>query len=217
RELLRELQDALRSDEFQLYFQPIVDVASGRICKAEALLRWRHPRRGMVAPVDFIPLAEDSGLIVPIGDWVFRRAAAYAAKWRRERDADFQVSVNVSPVQFTAEEHDPAAWIQCLQALEMPGSAVLVEITERLLMKADGAAKNKLLAFRDAGVQVALDDFGTGYSSMAYLKRFDIDFIKIDQMFVHNIPSDPDDLALCQAMIAMAHRLGLKVVAEGVA
>ena len=99
----------------------------------------------------------------------------------------------------------------------MPGSAVLVEITERLLMKADGASKNKLLAFRDAGVQVALDDFGTGYSSLSYLKRFDIDFIKIDQLFVRNITTESDDLALCQAIIAMAHRLELKVVAEGVA
>ena len=116
-----------------------------------------------------------------------------------------------------AEELDPQAWLANLNEHGASGAAVLVEITERVLLKADSAAKNKLLAFRDAGVQVALDDFGTGYSSLAYLKRFDIDFIKIDQLFVRNITSDPDDLALCQAMIAMAHRLGLKVVAEGVA
>ncbi len=217
RELLRELQEALDRREFELYYQPIVDLATGRIRKAEALLRWHHPQRGMVSPVDFIPVAEDSGLIVPIGDWVFRSAASQVAEWRRRHDAEFQVSVNVSPVQFMSEELDPAEWIAYASSQGLTGATVLVEITERLLMKADGASKNKLLAFRDAGVQVALDDFGTGYSSLSYLKRFDIDFIKIDQLFVRNITADSDDLALCQAIIVMAHRLGLKVVAEGVA
>lgn len=216
RELLRELQQAMERREFELYFQPIVDLTTGLSSKAEALIRWHHPQRGLVAPADFIPLAEDSGMIVPIGDWVFRSAAEQAAKWRKCLSGGFQVNVNVSPAQFMAEEFDPQAWLGCLKGHGAPGAAVLVEITERLLMKADSAAKNKLLAFRDAGVQVALDDFGTGYSSLAYLKRFDIDFIKIDQLFVRNITSDADDLALCQAMIAMAHRLGLKVVAEGV-
>jgi len=217
RKLLRELRLALERGEFELYFQPIVEMGSGRICKAEALLRWHHPQRGMVAPADFIPLAEDSGLIVPIGDWVFRCAAARAAEWRSRHAGDFQVSVNVSPVQFMADGLDPETWIDCVCGYGMHGSAVLVEITERLLMRADGASKNKLLVFRDAGVQVALDDFGTGYSSLSYLKRFDIDFIKIDQLFVRNIEAGSDDLALCQAIIVMAHRLGLKVVAEGVA
>lgn len=216
RELLKELQESIRLDHFELYYQPIVEMATGKVRKAEALLRWQHPRRGMVPPGEFIPLAEDSGLIVPIGDWVFRRAAAQTVEWRARHDAGFQVSVNVSPIQFTTEDLDPEAWIACIREYGMPGSAVLVEITERLLMRADGASRNKLLAFRDAGVQVALDDFGTGYSSLSYLKRFDIDFIKIDQLFVRNITADSDDLALCQAIIAMAHRLGLKVVAEGV-
>lgn len=216
RELLKELQHALERSEFELHFQPIIDLSTGRVCKAEALIRWHHPQHGMVAPADFIPLAEDSGLIVPIGDWVFRTAAAQAMEWREHLDEDFQVSVNVSPAQFMVEDLDPQAWLADINGYRVPGAAVLVEITERVLMKADSAAKSKLLAFRDAGVQVALDDFGTGYSSLAYLKRFDIDFLKIDQLFVRNITTDPDDLALCQAMIAMAHRLGLKVVAEGV-
>lgn len=216
RELLRELREAVENRQFELFFQPIIELSTGRVCKAEALLRWHHPDRGMVPPADFIPLAEDSGLIIPIGDWVFRSATAQAAKWRAAYGADFQVSVNVSPVQFMAEGLDPAEWIACTRHHGVPGAAVLVEITERLLMKADGASKNKLLVFRDAGVQVALDDFGTGYSSLSYLKRFDIDFIKIDQLFVRNIAAGNDDLALCQAIIAMAHRLGLKVVAEGV-
>ncbi|MFA7668312.1 MAG: EAL domain-containing protein [Burkholderiaceae bacterium] len=214
--LLNELQGALANGEFELYFQPIIELSSNRICKAEALLRWRHPRRGLVAPMEFIPAAEDSGLIVPLGDWILREAAMLAARWRAQSSADFQVSVNVSPVQFAAEGLDPAGWIACMERHGLPGSAVLVEITERLLLEVDGESKNKLLAFRDAGVQVALDDFGTGYSSLSYLKRFDIDFIKIDQLFVRNIAPDNDDLVLCQAIIVMAHRLGLKVVAEGV-
>lgn len=217
RDLLKELQHALVHEEFELYYQPIVELATGRVRKAEALIRWHHPQRGLVLPGEFIPLAEDSGLIVPIGDWVFRNAAAQLACWRDQQGSDFQVSVNVSPAQFMDDGLDTDAWLSCVQGHGMPASSVLMEITERVLLKADGAAKNKLLAFRDAGVQLALDDFGTGYSSLAYLKRFDIDFIKIDRLFVHNITSDPDDLALCQAMIAMAHRLGLKVVAEGVA
>ena len=217
RDLLKELQRALAREEFELYYQPIVELSSGRIRKAEALIRWHHPERGLVLPGDFIPLAEDSGLIVPMGDWAFRSVAVQLARWRQQLGGDFQVSVNVSPAQFMDDELDAGAWLSCVQGHGMPASAVLMEITERVLLKADGAAKNKLLAFRDAGVQLALDDFGTGYSSLAYLKRFDIDFIKIDRLFVHNITSDADDLALCQAMIAMAHRLGLKVVAEGVA
>lgn len=217
RELLRELQHAISRREFELYYQPILDLQTGKICKAEALIRWNHPKKGRVAPGEFIPLVEDTGLIIPIGDWAFRSAAAQLAQWRQRLDEDFQVSVNVSPAQFMGEEMDPDAWLKCVQGYGLPPSAVLMEITERVLMKADSVAKNKLLAFRDAGVELALDDFGTGYSSMAYLKRFDIDFIKIDRLFVHNITSDADDLALCQAMIAMAHRLGLKVVAEGVA
>src|SRR5690606_36396287 len=182
---------------FELYFQPIIEMDTGRILKAEALLRWNHPRRGIVAPADFIPLAEDSGLIVPIGDWVFREAIGQASRWRSSHDGELQISVNVSPVQFMSDDLDPAAWIATLRRHGMQGPDVVVEITERLLMKADGASRNKLLAFRDAGVQVALDDFGTGYSSLSYLKRFDIDFLKIDQLFVRNISAGSDDLALC--------------------
>src|SRR5690606_28244194 len=140
RELLRELQEAVEREEFQLYYQRIVKMARRRICKAEALLRWGHPQRGVVPPAVFFAVAEDSGLIVPIGDRVSRAAAEQSAKWRRDYCADFQVSVNVSPAQFMSDEMDPTAWLACLNGLGMPGSAVLVEITERLLMKADGAS-----------------------------------------------------------------------------
>jgi EAL domain-containing protein (putative c-di-GMP-specific phosphodiesterase class I) len=129
---------------------------------------------------------------------------------------DFQVSVNVSPAQFAAEGLSHSAWLEYLQELNLSGHCIVVEITERLLMDAGAAVSSKLLAFRDAGIQVALDDFGTGYSSLSYLKKFNIDYIKIDRSFVCNLAPGTGDIALCEAIIVMAHRLGLKVIAEGV-
>jgi EAL domain-containing protein (putative c-di-GMP-specific phosphodiesterase class I) len=155
-------------------------------------------------------------MIIGIGDWVFRAAALQMAQWRDLSTDEFQISVNVSPVQFQRGGSRIARWLAYLRELGLPGRSIAVEITESLLLEVDDAAKNELLMFRDAGVRVALDDFGTGYSSLSYLKRFDIDYIKIDQSFVRNIAPGSDDLALCEAIIGMAHRLGLKVIAEGV-
>ena len=214
--LLRDLRTALAGDEFRVHYQPIVDMASGRIVKAEALIRWQHPQRGLVSPSEFIPLAEESGLISDIGEWVFRTGARQLAHWRRHFDPRLQLSINKSPVQFRNKENDLKSWFALLDELGLPGDSLVVEITEGLLMEASLLVKKKLLAFRDAGVQVSLDDFGTGYSSLSYLKRFDIDFVKIDQSFVRNLAPDSDDLALCEAIIVMAHKLGIKVVAEGV-
>lgn len=216
RELLNDLQAAVRENQFQLMYQPVVDMRTGRTLKAEALLRWRHPVRGTVGPMDFIPLAEDSGLIVPLGDWVFRTACRQLLQWRRDLHADFVVSINVSPAQFRDSGLDPAIWIAELEALGLPGEALTVEITEQVLMEAGQGANASLLRFRDAGIQVALDDFGTGYSSLAYLQRFHVDFLKIDQCFVGTLNPESSDRILCQAMIAMAHQLGLKVIAEGI-
>lgn len=216
RDMLRDLQQGLDAKQFTLHYQPIVEMQSKRIAKAEALMRWHHPQHGMVSPVDFIPLAEDSGLIVPMGDWAFHHAASQLAQWRKELDPNFEVSVNVSPVQFEPKGLDPKAWIAGLDALRLPGSAITLEITERLLMEVDENTHSLLLAFRGAGIQVALDDFGTGHSSLSYLKRFNIDLLKIDQSFVINLTRESEDLALCQAIIVMAHQLGMKVVAEGV-
>lgn len=215
RQLTRDLVGALAEEQFVLHYQPIVDLSTGRICKAEALIRWAHPTLGQVSPADFIPFAEDSGMIVGIGDWVFHEAARHTARWRKNH-ADFQTSVNVSPVQFVTDGLDCQKWLAYLQKLRLPGGSIVIEITERLLMDAGPDVSGNLLAFRDAGLQVALDDFGTGYSSLSYLKKFHIDYIKIDQSFVRNLAADTDDLVLCEAIVVMAHRLGLKVVAEGV-
>lgn len=215
RELARDLVAALQEDQFELVYQPIIDLASGRIEKVECLIRWRHPHKGMISPGIFVPFAEDSGMINELGEWVFHEATRQVARWRAHHPR-LQASINVSPVQFIGEGLSPARWLEHLDGLDMAGAHVVVEITERLLMEVDSDVSRKLIAFRDAGVQVALDDFGTGYSSMSYLKRFDIDYIKIDQSFIRNLAPGSEDRVLCEAMIAMAHRLGLQVVAEGV-
>lgn len=214
--LMRDLSNARGQRQFRLYYQPIVDMQSGRMLKAEALLRWLHPEHGLISPDDFLPFAEDSGLIISIGDWVFNEAARQVAQWRTLYVSDFRVSVNVSPAQFQAPSLRPTDWLASLQRLGLPGESVVIEITEKLIMNAAASVGEKLLQFRDAGVQVAVDDFGTGYSSLTYLKKFDIDYIKIDRSFVNNLATNLDDRAVCEAIIMMAHKLGMKVVAEGV-
>ncbi|RZI44660.1 EAL domain-containing protein [Herbaspirillum sp. HC18] len=214
--LVNDLRAALNEKQFRVHYQPIIDLATGEIRKAEALVRWLHPARGLISPAEFIPIAEETGMIVDIGEWMFREAARQVAQWRARFHPKFQVSVNVSPLQFQKEGIDHAAWFEYLGTLQLPGQSVAVEITEGLLMDASASVTEQLLAFRDNGVQVALDDFGTGYSSLAYLKKFDIDYIKIDQAFVRNLTAGSDDMALCEAIIVMAHKLGIKVVAEGV-
>ena len=213
--LIKDLRDALPANQLQIYFQPIVDMASGRIVKAEALLRWFHPERGMVSPAQFIPLAEETGLINDIGNWAFKQAAHWMARWHQQGLSCVQVSVNKSPKQFTANvSHND--WLAHLHEIGLPPECIVIEITEGLLLDERAEVAASLLLFRDAGVQVAIDDFGTGYSSLSYLKKFHIDFLKIDQSFVRDLATDPNDLALSEAIIVMAHKLGIKVVAEGV-
>jgi diguanylate cyclase (GGDEF)-like protein/PAS domain S-box-containing protein len=213
--LTSDLRSALRENQFELFYQPIVDLTSGSIDKAEALIRWRHPTRGLVSPGLFIAIAEETGVIHDIGDWVFRAAAAEVARLSSTHPG-FQVSINKSPVQFSGDTDVHNDWIAHLLQLGLPGSSIVMEITEGLLMKSNPAVNEKLLKFRDAGIQVAIDDFGTGYSSLAYLKKFDIDFLKIDQSFTQNLAPLSPDLAVCEAIVVMAHKLGLKVIAEGV-
>ncbi len=214
--LLSELHGALKNQQFMVYYQPIINLPTGEICKAEALLRWHHPQLGMVSPADFIPLAEETGIIVDIGEWVFDTVLAQVANWRQNYHPQFQISVNKSPVQFLSARYDQKHWSQKMQQMNVPGHSIVVEITEGVLLDASGMVSEQLLTFRDGGMQVALDDFGTGYSSLAYLKKFDIDYIKIDQSFVRNLQADSSDMAVCEAIIAMAHKLGIKVVAEGI-
>ena len=212
--LVNDLRDAIKNDEFMLYYQPIIDLSNDKIFKAEALIRWQHPIRGLVGPVDFIPVAEETRMINEIGDWVFLEAAKQCKRWRIIINKSFQISVNASPIQF--EKPTDFSWKNYLNALELDGSSIGIEITEGLLMTSDQSALNTLLEFRDAGIQVSLDDFGTGYSSLSYLRKFDIDYLKIDQTFVQNLDHNSDDLALCSAIVVMAHKLGIKVIAEGI-
>ena len=214
--LTNDLRSALKGDQFRVFFQPIVHLHTGKIHKAEALIRWQHPQRGLVSPLEFIPLAEASGLILDIGEWVFKESARWARRWRAEHDGRFQVSVNQSPLEFQREGKGYEGWFEHLDTLGLDGDAVVVEITEGLLLDASTGVTDKLLALRDAGIQVALDDFGTGYSSLSYLKKFDIDYLKIDRSFTRNLAPNTSDMALSEAIIVMAHKLGLKVIAEGV-
>jgi len=214
--LIGDLREAVAEGRFHLNFQPIVDVASGHIHKAEALLRWEHPVRGVVPPAEFISLAEETGLIVPIGDWVFHEAANWAERWSAILPG-FQVTLNVSPAQFRSEAAaSRESWIARLGRRSAPPGSMVLEITEGLLLHADVDVTGVLGALRGAGVEIAVDDFGTGYSSLAYLHRFDIDLLKIDRSFVASLEAGSSEAALCEAIIVMAHKLGLKVVAEGV-
>jgi EAL domain-containing protein (putative c-di-GMP-specific phosphodiesterase class I) len=214
--LTSDLRSALPRGQLRLVYQPVVDLATGRVCKAEALLRWLHPERGMISPLEFIPLAEDTGLIIPIGDWVFRQAVQQARIWREQYDPSFQISVNMSPVQVRQDSTVGVRWHDYLDREGMPGQSVVVEITEGLLLQAESNIDERLLDFRLAGIGISIDDFGTGYSSLAYLKRFDIDYLKIDRSFVQNLSVDENNQVLCEAMVVLAHKLGIQVIAEGV-
>lgn len=216
RMLLRDLQKGIEKQEFVLHYQPIVHMRSGRIAKAEALVRWEQPVRGLVSPGDFIALAEESGLIVPLGDWIVSQAVQQVQAWRQIFVPDFVLSVNVSPVQLHSPEPNQERWLHAMRHHDVAGDALVLEITERVLLEADAASDSKIQQLQTAGLQLALDDFGTGYSSLSYLKRFDIDYIKIDRSFVCNLHRDSEDVVLCQAIIVMAHQLGIQVVAEGV-
>jgi diguanylate cyclase (GGDEF)-like protein/PAS domain S-box-containing protein len=214
--LVTDMRLALANNEFKVYYQPIVDLNTGKIHKAEALLRWNHHKQGFISPATFIPIAEDTGAINDLGDLVFDQASKQVKRWQEVYSANFQISINKSPVQFRTDGEGHNHWLEKLDALGLKGSCIVVEITEGLLLNADSEITDKLLRFRDAGIQVAIDDFGTGYSSLAYLKKFDIDYLKIDQSFVQNLTPDSPDFALSEAIVVMAHKLGLKVIAEGV-
>ena len=214
--LANDLRYAVQRAELIIHYQPVIDLSSGRIHKAEALIRWHHPRIGLISPEKFIPIAEETGLIIEIGEWVFYQAAAQVQRCRTDYNPKFQISINKSPHQFKIDPNKCHLWFEHLKQLGLPGESIVIEITESSLMEARDDICNYLFMLRDNGMQVALDDFGTGYSSLSYLKKFDIDYIKIDKSFVQNLSSDSDDLTLCEAMIVMAHKLNLKVIAEGI-
>ncbi|EPJ49749.1 MAG: diguanylate cyclase/phosphodiesterase with PAS/PAC sensor(s) [Osedax symbiont Rs2] len=216
RVIVNNLRVALANNEFQVVYQPIVELNSNSIHKAEALIRWHHPTRGLISPADFISVAEETGLIIDIGEWIFQQAAQQVKLWRRSFNPDFQISVNTSPVQYHNTDNKLNLWINYLSGLNLPGSAIVAEITEGVLMDIHSEILDKLRAFREENIQISLDDFGTGYSSLSYLRKFEIDYLKIDQSFVRNMKSNSKDIALCEAIIAMAHKLGITVIAEGI-
>ncbi|HEX4938035.1 MAG TPA: EAL domain-containing protein, partial [Candidatus Kapabacteria bacterium] len=212
-----ELRQALQQNQFQLYFQPQIDLAENRLTGYEALLRWVHPQKGFIPPSEFIPVAEDSGLILPIGEWVLRTACEHIRLFREQGilPENGHVAVNLSPRQF----HDPNLLTvirDLLQTTGIQSRELEIEITESLLMENVESTIITLNELKDLGIILAIDDFGTGYSSLNYLKRLPIHILKVDRSFVMDIPHDEDDMEITAAVIAMAHKLGLKVVAEGV-
>ena len=212
--LVHDLRQAIAKNELHVFYQPILELFSERIVKAEALLRWKHPKRGMISPSVFIPLAEESGLILEIGEMVFKRSIDLIDQCRRKLGHIVQISVNISPVQF--KHMNDYLWLDSLARLGLPGDCINVEITEGLLLQDSDVVQQNLLELRNNGVEVSIDDFGTGFSSLSYLKKFDIDFLKIDYSFVHQLTADATDRALVEAIIVMAHKLDIKTIAEGV-
>jgi len=214
---LRELRMAVREGDFELHYQAQIELASGRLLGFEALVRWRHPSEGMVPPGEFIALAEESGLMVPLGDWILRTALCQLADWRRSDPAlsALVMAVNVSALQMKAGDFCAKVG-RALQDAGVPPGALELEITESQLMTFSSEPLAHIRQLNELGVALAIDDFGTGYSSLAYLKHFSADRLKVDKTFVDRLGSDAGDAVIVEATIAMAHKLGMEVIAEGV-
>jgi diguanylate cyclase (GGDEF)-like protein/PAS domain S-box-containing protein len=209
------LRHAVERQEFALHYQPQFDLTSGAVVGVEALLRWNHPELGMVAPARFIPVAEESGLIVPIGNWVLREACRQAVIWRTAGLPELSMAVNLSAVQFRRGDIEQSV----IDALEFTGfkpDLLELELTESILIQNAENVLASIKRLKLLGVKISIDDFGTGYSSLSYLKRFDVDKLKIDQSFIRDLATDPDDAAIVRAIIQMAHSLNLRTIAEGV-
>jgi len=209
-----DLRRALARNEFVLFYQPQVDTATGEVRGFEALLRWWHPQRGLLTPADFIPVAEEAGVIVPIGDWVLRQASAQIAEWRKAGLPPVRVSVNISARQLENPDFVDSV-MRAVQVYSLDGQQMELEITESLLMRDFEANAIKLGRLSAAGIRLAIDDFGTGYSSFKYLSRFPIHCLKIDQSFVQELDRE-ENLSIVNAMIAMGRGMNLTVIAEGV-
>ena len=209
------MRHAMNAEEFELHYQPQVDLASGAVIGMEALVRWRHPQMGMMRPDRFISLAEETGLIVPLGTWVLRAACAQAAAWQRAGLGPLRVAVNLSSRQFR-DAGLPELIAQILRETALPSTSLEIELTESLMMEDVDTAVATMRALKAMGVHLSIDDFGTGYSSLSYLKRFPVDVLKIDQSFVRDIGNDASSSAMVAAMISLSHELGLRVIAEGV-
>ncbi len=205
-----DLQGAIAHAELELFYQPLFDVAAGQVTGFEALLRWRHPIHGFVSPMEFIPIAEESGLILPIGDWVLQAACREAAQW----PADATVAVNLSPAQFRGDVL--ASVRRALDQSGLPPARLELEVTESLLIEDSARVRQTLQALKALGIAISLDDFGTGYSSLSYLRSFPFSKIKIDRCFIRDVTSNPDSRAIVQAIIGLGHGLGMTITVEGV-
>ena len=211
-----ELRESINKQHFNLIFQPIIDLATGKCRSAEALIRWTHPEKGLIDTSEFIAAAEENGMICDIGDWVFHQVSQQLKIWRNMFGDDFQISINTSPIQLRNFSENLKNWATHLEKLNLAGNGIIIELTEGTIMDLNKGASDVLSIFRDKGMQIAIDDFGTGYSSLAYLKKLDVDYVKIDRSFVKNLLENNDDIALCEAIVVLAHKLKLKVIAEGV-
>lgn len=214
--MIHELREAINRDQFRVYYQPIMELSTGLIYKAEALVRWEKDDGTLINPLDFIPLAEETGLINDIGFSVYQQAVKQVKLWRKKLHNKFQISVNKSPVQFRCEKNECSTVGEIMNIYYVPNDAIIVEITEGILMENSPIIQHKLRELETERISIALDDFGTGYSSLSYLKKFDIDYLKIDRAFVQNVEADRNDQILCEAIVAMAHKLEIQVIAEGV-
>ncbi|PKF72484.1 GGDEF-domain containing protein [Pseudomonas fluvialis] len=214
-QLLNDLRQAIAQHQLQLYYQPQIDLASGRLSGVEALVRWQHPVRGMISPAEFIPAAEESRLIIPLGEWVLRQACAQAASWQRQGLALPQVAVNISAIQLQ-HGHLEESVLQALADSHLPASLLELEITESSLVDKTEQVIDSLKRLKAMGVNLSIDDFGTGYSSLAYLQTLAVDKLKIDQSFVRDLTLNQDNRAIVSAIVQMAHTLGLACIAEGV-
>jgi EAL domain-containing protein (putative c-di-GMP-specific phosphodiesterase class I) len=216
-EVETQLRTAIEQQQFMLHYQPTIDLQTGRLTGVEALVRWQHPRRGLVAPMEFIPLAEETGLIVPLGQWAIREACRQVRVWQTEIPADEPLALNVN---LSARQlRHPNIVRDVADALDDSGllpSRLILEITESVLMIDTAATLNRLFQLKSLGVRLAVDDFGTGYSSFAYLRRFPVDILKIDKSFVDGVATEPTASALVDAMIRIGKTLRLETVAEGV-
>nr|WP_252732302.1 EAL domain-containing protein [Paraglaciecola arctica] len=215
-DIVQDLRVAVAQKQFHLVYQPIVNLQNQQIIKAEALIRWDHPDKGLVSPIDFIPIAEEIGLINEISEWVFNQASQQANFWRNTYSPDLTISINTSPVQFKNKGAQIKSWAESLILQDISCEAISLEITENLLMENQAEIVDTLSEIRQKGIAISIDDFGTGYCSFAYLKNYSIDYLKIDKSFVHAISSESKDAALCEAIIVMAKKLNIEVIAEGI-
>jgi EAL domain-containing protein (putative c-di-GMP-specific phosphodiesterase class I) len=209
------LRKALDKNELFLNYQPQIDIRNGKIIGVEALLRWRHPKLNIIPPLDFIPIAEDTKMILQIGKFALKKAISQLKEWQKSGIRDIKMVVNISAVQL-AQGNLFETVKEILEQYEVDPKYFEIELTESVLMKNTQQAKKTLALFQKEGIEIAIDDFGTGYSSLAYLKKFPINRLKIDKTFIDDLPADTDDIAITKAIISMGKSLGMRVVAEGV-